>query len=177
MSQSQVVLGAEHPHLDRAQSLHARALVHVLVAAPELREVVVEVDAAPVARARAERRSREVTLLRRHPQVDVAVGTQPRLGIEPRRRPALGEDRLDARGAQDADRGGDAPVVQTRVERLQAVRLLELERRRGGGEPRATDAPPAERAGAGAHHEPRDVAQLARREHGGRRRRPPRAGQ
>jgi hypothetical protein len=67
-----------------------------------------------------------VELVVRHTKVEVAGGPQPRFGIESSRRPALDEQRINARLAEAKHDITDRILTLVRLQRLQSVVLAQL---------------------------------------------------
>ena len=81
-------------------------------------------------------------LLGPHVEIDVPVGTQTRLQVQPARSPALGQKRLHARGLEKGHRPRNLLFVDGGVKHVEAVGLLEVEGRRQGLQGGAANPPP-----------------------------------
>src|SRR5260221_7655170 len=110
-------------------------------------------------------------------EIDVSARPQAGLGVEARHGPALARDGLDAGGAEALHHLGDARPAEEVGQGLMAVGLVEGVPGRGGLEPGAARTSPSQAAGAGAQEDGLDLAQLARGQGQGRRRRTPGGGQ
>jgi hypothetical protein len=157
--EAEVVFGAEDADVDPCHRDHTRTaekLVRTVVV--ELGEPSVKVDTLP---SRVlEGRGRGLVLVAAHVEVEIAVRTQAGVRIEPRDRPPLAEDRLDARGAQPRERAGQALLPQDAVKEEEAVGLVELSKRREVRQRRAADPPPGQAGTARLQEERRDRDQI-----------------
>ena len=145
----------------------------------EIRQAAVEVDGGR--RPGPKRFAGQRVLLGRYEEIDVAVRTEARLGVEPGRGPALHEQRLHAGLAQERHHTRDLLLVDGTLEGVHSVggmqRLGGAVRRRREPRPGLPQTPPPERSATGGEKQGHDGPELGGRGSPGRRRRAPRAGQ
>jgi len=77
-------------------------------------------------------------------QIDISIGTQSRVGVGPRSRPPLHQDRLDARSPQQLHHFAALLLAHGVPNCLQTKRLVQIVRLRNIGQRRTPQAPPGQ---------------------------------
>jgi hypothetical protein len=145
---AEVILGAEDAQCESGE-LHALRPRQEVVEAERVegRQPRVEVDRVVDGRRAGKSGPSRPQLAGPDHHVEVGVLTEPDLWVVARDRPALDDQRLQARRIQPLQDISGLDRVDVGLERVEPVRLTEARAGRGLGERGATDPPPGERPG------------------------------
>jgi hypothetical protein len=130
---AEVILGTQDSHLHPIETDELGAGVQ-FVEGPVYRlgESLVQVHRAGRGSAGHQRGKRGRVLLRLNPEVNVSIGTQARLRVQPRDRPPFGEERLHSGRPEDRNGLLNLALAESRLEDLTPVCLLKLQGLGGG---------------------------------------------
>jgi hypothetical protein len=143
--ETEVVLRGEDSHREAVHGHEARASIERLegpvAQAPEPR---VEIHGAARVRETGQESRRDLELWGPDVEIDIAVGSEPLLRVEPGHGPALGENGFESRRPQGIENPDDPLPVEGRLQGVEPVGLTKSGRRRPVRQVGAAQTPPDE---------------------------------